>query len=163
MLSIAPSIHCIRMNLLIAIMGDSYEKVKESERVQALRERAQIIVEAERTNPSWHKYHKYMHIAEAADVSTSGAQKNIEWEGITGRVKQLLELQTAEVKAETAELKAETADAKVERAELKAEFKAELKMELAEVKAETADAKAEVMAELAEVKALLATLVDRSK
>ena len=57
-----------RMNLLIAIMGDSYGKVKESERVQALRERAQIIVEAERRNPSWHKYHKYMHIAEAADI-----------------------------------------------------------------------------------------------
>ena len=49
-------VHITRMNLLIAIMGDSYEKVKESERVQALRERAQIIVEAERTNPSWHTY-----------------------------------------------------------------------------------------------------------
>ena len=138
-----------RMNLLIAIMGDSYEKVKESERVQALRERAQIIVEAERTNPSWHKYHKYMHIAEAADISTSGAQNNLEWEGITGRVKQLLELQTAEVKAETAEAKQE--------------LKVELKAELAEVKAETADVKENVMAELAKVKSLLATLLDRSK
>ena len=108
------------MNLLIAIMGDSYEKVKESERVQALRERAQIIVGAERTNPSWHKYHKYMHIAEPADISTSDAQKNVEWEGITGRVKQLLEIQTAEVKAETAKVMAENAEAKVERAELKA-------------------------------------------
>ena len=85
------------MNLLIAIMGDSYEKVKESERVQALRERAQIIVEAERRNPSWHKYHKYMHIVEAADISTSSAQKNVEWEGITGRVKQLLEMQDRRV------------------------------------------------------------------
>ena len=133
------------MNLLIAIMGDSYEKVKESERVQALRERAQIIVEAERTNPSWQKYHKYMHIAEAADISTSDAQKNLEWEGITGRVKQLLEMQTAEAKVERAELKAETA-------EVKAELKAELKAETAEIKAE-----------LAEVKALLGTLLERSK
>ena len=138
------------MNLLIAIMGDSYEKVKESERVQALRERAQIIVGAERTNPSWHKYHKYMHIAEAADVSTSGAQKNIEWEGITGRVKQLLELQTAEVKAETAEVKAEL---KAETAQIKAE----LKSETAEAKVE----RAELKAELADVKDLLATLLDR--
>ena len=32
------------MNLLIAIMGDSYEKVKETERVQALHERAKMIV-----------------------------------------------------------------------------------------------------------------------
>ena len=133
------------MNLLIAIMGDSYEKVKESERVQALRERAQIIVEAERRNPSWHKYHKYMHIAEAADISISSAQKNVEWEGITGRVKQLLEMKTAEVKAETAE-------AKVERAELKAELKAEL-----------AEVKLELKAELAEVTALLVTLLDHNK
>ena len=91
-------------------MGDSYEKVKESEWVQALRERAQIIVEAERTHPSWHKYHRYMHIAEAADISSSGARRDMEWEGITGRVKQLLEMQTAEVEAkieaQTAEVKA---------------------------------------------------------
>ena len=120
MMSIASSIHCLRMNLLIAIMGDSYEKVKESERVQALRERAQIIVEAERTNPSWHKYHKYMHIAVPADISTSDAQKNVEWEGITGRVKQLLEIQTAEVKAETAEAKVERAELKAELADVKA-------------------------------------------
>ena len=37
----------VLLNLLIAIMSDSYEKVKESERVEALRERARIIVEAE--------------------------------------------------------------------------------------------------------------------
>jgi hypothetical protein len=126
-----------RMNLLIAIMGDSYEKVKESERVQALRERAQIIVEAERTYPSWHKYHRYMHIAEAADIS-SDAQRSLEWEGITGRVKQLLEMQSAEAKAETAAVKAETAEI---------------------IEAKTA----EVKAELAEVKALLAAVLDRTR
>ena len=91
------------MNLLIAIMGDSYGKVKESERVQALRERAQIIVEAELTRPSWHKYHKYMHIAEAADIaSDTGMSPSLEWEGITGRVKQLL----LPIKAELQEVKA---------------------------------------------------------
>ena len=109
-LTLVPLFVLIRMNLLIAIMSDSYEKVKESERVQALRERAQIIVEAERTHPSWHKYHRYMHIAEAADISSSGARRDMEWEGITGRVKQLLEMQTAEVEAkieaQTAEVKA---------------------------------------------------------
>merc|ERR1712127_99097 len=43
----------VLLNLLIAIMSDSYEKVKESERVQALRERARIIMESELTHPSW--------------------------------------------------------------------------------------------------------------
>ena len=148
------------MNLLIAIMGDSYEKVKESERVQALRERAQIIVEAERTHPSWHKYHRCMHIAEVADISSSDAQRNVEWEGITGRVKQLLEIQTAEVEAKTAAvIEAKTAEVK---AEVKAKT-AELKTETAEViEAKTAEVKAEIKAELEEVKALLAALLDRS-
>ena len=95
------------MNLLIAIMGDSYGKVKESERVQALRERAQIIVEAELTRPSWHKYHKYMHIAEAADIaSDTGMSPSLEWEGITGRVKQLLKAENYKIKAELQEVKA---------------------------------------------------------
>ena len=84
----------VLLNLLIAIMGDSYEKVKESERVEALRERAQIIVEAERTHQSWHKYHRYMHFVEAADLSEPRPQ---EWEGITGRVKQLLDDKVCEV------------------------------------------------------------------
>ena len=118
------------MNLLIATMGDSYEKVKESERVQALQEWAQIIVEAERTHPSWHKYHEYMHVAEAADTSTSDAGgRNSEWEGInTGRLKQL-NAETADlVKAENAKIKAETV-----------KIKAEVKAETAEVTQRSAE------------------------
>ena len=76
------------MNLLIAIMGDSYEKVKETERVQALHERAKIIVDMEIQHPGWHEYPKYMHIAEAADEYGVPLP---EWAGITGRVKQLLD------------------------------------------------------------------------
>ena len=110
-----------RMNLLIAIMGDSYGKVKESERVQALRERAQIIVEAELAHPSWHKYHTYMHIAEAADkASETVTSESLEWEGITGRVKQLLLPIKAENSKIKAELAANQANVTKELAELKA-------------------------------------------
>ena len=52
---------CCRLNLLIAIMGDSYEKVKESEHVEAIRERARIIVEEEKRFPKSHRYHRFMH------------------------------------------------------------------------------------------------------
>ena len=111
------------MNLLIAIMGDSYEKVKESERVQALRERAQIIVEAELTRPSWHKYHKYMHIAEAADIaSDTGMSPSLEWEGITGRVKQLLKAENSKIKTELQEAKAELQEVKATLATLESKF-----------------------------------------
>ena len=126
-----------RMNLLIAIMGDSYGKVKESERVQALRERAQIIVEAELTRPSWHKYHKYMHIAEAADIaSDTGMSPSLEWEGITGRVKQLLKAENSKIKTALQEVKAN--------------------------QKEMAANQANVTKELAELKALLVAVLDRS-
>lgn len=69
-------------------MGDSYEKVKENEAVHALHERAKMIVEMELQHPSWHTFHEFMHVAEAADEDSKPAP---EWEGITGRVKQLLE------------------------------------------------------------------------
>ena len=40
--------------------------------------------------PSWHRYHRYMHIVEAANTSETTVW---EWEGIVGWVKQLLEVQ----------------------------------------------------------------------
>ena len=36
-------VQIVLLNLLIAIMGDSYEMVKENERLEGLRERAKII------------------------------------------------------------------------------------------------------------------------
>jgi uncharacterized protein YjbJ (UPF0337 family) len=88
------------MNLLIAIMGDSYEKVKETERVQALHERAKIIVDMEIQHPGWHEYPKYMHIAEAADEYGVPLP---EWAGITGRVKQLLDQRVGHAQEELKE------------------------------------------------------------
>jgi hypothetical protein len=143
------------MNLLIAIMGDSYEKVKESERVQALRERAQIIVEAELTRPSWHKYHKYMHIAEAADIaSDTGMSPSLEWEGITGRVKQLL----FPIKAELQEMAANQDE---ENSKIKTELQ-EVKTNQKEMAANQKEMAANQAKELAELKALLVALLDRS-
>jgi hypothetical protein len=102
----------VLLNLLTAIMSDSYEKVKESERVEALQERARIIVEAERAHPSWNKYHKYMHIVEAAD-SSQDRTAGVEWEGITDRVKQLLEMQDRRTK-HLLEMQDSTQDSKLE-------------------------------------------------
>ena len=140
------------MNLLIAIMGDSYGKVKESERVQALRERAQIIVEAELTRPSWHKYHKYMHIAEAADIaSDTGMSPSLEWEGITGRVKQLLKAENSKIKTELQEVKATLAANQANVQEVKAE--------LQEVKATLAANQANVTKELEAMDAKLEAIL----
>jgi hypothetical protein len=41
----------VMLNLVIAIMADSYEKVKESEAVHALHERAKMIVDMELQHP----------------------------------------------------------------------------------------------------------------
>ena len=79
------------MNLLIAIMADSYEKVKESERVEAIRERARIVVEQEKRFPTSHRYHRFMHFVEITD--SSGKEQQMEWEGVTKRMTQTLSLE----------------------------------------------------------------------
>ena len=75
------------MNVLIAIMADSYEMVKEHEKVEALHERAKMIADMELLHPGWHRFSTYMHVCEAADED-SGLEP--EWAGVAGRVKVLL-------------------------------------------------------------------------
>ena len=91
-----------RLNLLIAIMGDSYEKVKDSERVEAIRERASIIVDAEKWFPKSHQYARFMHVVEA--VSSAGKLQEMEWEGVTKRVSQMLSLEVGRLEQNQQEL-----------------------------------------------------------
>ena len=91
--------------MLIAIMADSYEMVKEHEKVEALHERAKMIADMELLHPGWHRFSTYMHVCEAADED-SGLEP--EWAGVAGRVKVLLgdvksELQQEVAKCATAE------------------------------------------------------------
>ena len=76
-------------------MGDSYEKVKDSERVEAIRERARIIVDAEKRFPRAHQYHQFMHFVVAAD--STGQSKQIVWEGVTRRVAEVVTSRTDEL------------------------------------------------------------------
>ena len=84
--------------MLIAIMGDSYEKVKESERVEAIRERARIVVEMEKRSPKSHRYHRFMHFVEMAD--TAGRRHEIAWEGVTRRVTDVMRTETSQLESE---------------------------------------------------------------
>ena len=99
--------------------SDSYEKVKENEIVEALHERAKIIVDFELLYPTGfpffdgHAYGDYMHILTACDPDS----EKQEWRGITGRVKQLLALEITPLKQEIAKLRkllVEQGDAKKE-------------------------------------------------
>ena len=87
LLNCAKSLLPRRMNVLIAIMADSYEMVKEHEKVEALHERAKMIADMELLHPGWHRFSTYMHVCEAADED-SGLEP--EWAGVAGRVKVLL-------------------------------------------------------------------------
>ena len=68
-------------------------------------------MESERSHPGSHQYHKYMHIVQTTD-SYNGI-KELEWEGITGRVKRLLVLQDARVE-KLLDHKLELLDSKLE-------------------------------------------------
>ena len=87
------------MNVLIAIMADSYEMVKEHEKVEALHERAKMIADMELLHPGWHRFSTYMHVCEAADED-SGLEP--EWSGVAGRVKVLLDNAKSELQLEMA-------------------------------------------------------------
>lgn len=99
-----------RLNLLIAIMGDSYEKVKESERVEAIRERAQIIVEHEKRFPRSHQYHRFMHYLEAVD--STGSSAKVVWEGITMRLARMITTETDRLDSDLAAVKGELVEVK---------------------------------------------------
>ena len=153
------------MNLLIAIMGDSYEKVKETERVQALHERAKIIVDMEMQHPGWHKYPRYMHIAEAADEYGVALP---EWAGITGRMKQLLDARVGQaheeiqnvVESKTDILKSVVED-RVGAVESKVDA-VDSKVDAVDSKVDAVEAKVDELAEkLSSIEALLVALVER--
>ena len=127
------------------------EKVKENERVEALRERAQIIVELERTQPGSHQYHKYMHIAEAADSSEPVAQ---EWEGITGRMKQVLEVQDRRTEEKIDDSKIEV-ESKID------EVKAEVNAKVEKLQTQMRESKDEVKAQIQEIKDILTAMANK--
>ena len=85
------------MNVLIAIMADSYEMVKEHEKVEALHERAKMIADMELLHPGWHRFSTYMHVCEAADED-SGLEPG--WSGVAGRVKVLLAESTQQLQSQ---------------------------------------------------------------
>jgi len=116
------------MNVLIAIMADSYEMVKEHEKVEALHERAKMIADMELLHPGWHRYSEYMHICEAADEDSA---LEPEWSGVAGRVKVLLSNANAELRSDMAKAE-DVAAMKLEMA--KAEEVAELRSDVALVK-----------------------------
>ena len=118
--------------MLIAIMADSYEMVKEHEKVEALHERAKMIADMELLHPGWHRFSTYMHVCEAADED-SGLEP--EWAGVAGRVKVLL----GDVKSE---LRDGIADAK-----------SELQLEVA--KAATADNLASLSSDVSTLQACM--------
>ena len=77
----------LMLNLLIAIMGDSYDKVKEREAIEGLREKARTIVAMELFHPTRHAFPRFMHIAEPEsdmiNVAALEAKRN---HGIGGRI-----------------------------------------------------------------------------
>jgi hypothetical protein len=77
----------LMLNLLIAIMNDSYDKVKARESVEGTMERAKMVVEMERVFPARNTSdNRFLHIAEAAEPDDVPGQGMIR-DGITGRVR----------------------------------------------------------------------------
>jgi hypothetical protein len=98
------------LNLLIALMGDSYEKVQEKSKVEALRERAGLLVEMELVieyllGEKFLLKHNYcptwVHAILAKEsMSFDGASRQREWSGVAGTIKAEMEASLYQVKAQ---------------------------------------------------------------
>ena len=152
--------------MLIAIMADSYEMVKEHEKVEALHERAKMIADTELLHPRRQRYSRYMHICEAADEDSA---LEPEWAGVAGRVKVLLTESTQLLKSE---LQLEVRAAKSAMAEDVAALQAGMDKQQQDIAATASDVAAlrsgmesqqqnaaELVSELAALKGLLEQLV----
>ena len=131
-------------------MADSYEMVKEHEKVEALHERAKMIADMELQHPGWHRYSQYMHICEAADED-SGLEP--EWAGVAGRVKVLLAGATERTSQEVAAVQSDVVSA-VQGG------MAELKSDVAELM-QLKDDVSQLKADMGTVKDLLSELAAR--
>ena len=143
--------------MLIAIMADSYEMVKEHEKVEALHERAKMIADMELLHPGWHRYSEYMHICEAADEDSA---LEPEWSGVAGRVKVLLSDVKAELRSDVSAMQTEMA-----KAEDVAELQSRVDILASEVKSDVAALSSDLSSlkeDLATVQGLLQTLCERT-
>eukprot|EP01046_Picozoa_sp_COSAG06_P008754 COSAG06_NODE_447_length_15632_cov_47.212193_5_plen_1473_part_00 len=109
----------IMLNLLIAIMADSYEKVKESEVVEARKLRAQTIIDeealmsdADRQNPTY--FPKFLQVLRA----TEGKEEV--WAGLSGKMVSEIMKVEEKMKENHEAMNAEVASVKSDVAELKA-------------------------------------------
>jgi hypothetical protein len=98
------------LNLLIAIMADSYERVKEAEVVEARKLRAQTILNEERLMSKYTSAQSptYLQVLQATDI------KDAAWSGLSGKVGKEVQNVTKEldiVKQQVAQVKQVVEDA----------------------------------------------------
>ena len=96
----------VMLNLLIALMGGSYEQVAQSATLETLKQRAELILSfermmssKERNNPQWHP--KYLHALVPADE----VEEVTDEDGVLNGVKKLLAVERKAHEAEVKELK----------------------------------------------------------
>jgi hypothetical protein len=100
----------LMLNMIIANMGDSYARVKQSEKAEIMMEQARMITTMECLYPWAHVYSKYMHLLEP----TRARKDNEAWEGIGGALNKLhqdletkvgkMEVQIEKVEAQLGEI-----------------------------------------------------------
>ena len=131
------------LNALIAIMGDSYDRVSDTRKERGQQQRAELLVEMERRmlvkRPEY--FGRWLHGVRRV---AKAAVKMDEW---SGRLR-VLKDEVANVMAKATEMDAKM-DAKMK----------EMKAEMKEMKAEMKEMKAEMKVEMKDMKGVLLTLV----
>jgi len=140
----------VMLNLLIAIMSDSYEKVKDSEVVEARKLTAQTIIEEE-TMMSVEDRQKTEFFPEFLEVLQATDEPEEIWSGVSGQISKLGV--KVDEKVDNVDEKIDSVDGKVE--------KLATQMIESNEKAESMEGKVDKLAaEISELKELMKALVD---
>jgi hypothetical protein len=113
------------LNLLIAIMSDSYGFVKESEVVEKQKAKARLVVEHERLHPRSNRFPRFMHVLRAAEGGEGG--EATVWEGIAGKVKKEVASLRSAMDEKHEKLQEQNEKLQEQNKELKVELKAQEK------------------------------------
>ena len=144
----------VTMNLLIAIMGDSYDFVRENQRLYGLKEKAKALYDIDHTFFTMEYFRKdkyfpkYLHVLTRKD-GDNGDEEEEKWEGHLKKVQREMKNSSKELKTEMSEIKKKIQENNSKK------LKMEISAELSEMKKEITERQEHVESKLDQLLELL--------
>eukprot|EP00911_Craspedida_sp_UC1_P001051 UC1_evm1s789 len=158
----------VLLNLLIALMSDSYEHIQDQADIEFQALQASIILKieeflSEKDRRDEEKFPKWLHVLVPAGKGSGKGDSGMAWQGVLNDIKGHIGAQQEQMQSEMDAVKTEVNAVKTEVNAVKTEVKAEVNTVKTEVKAEVNAVKTEIKAEVNTVKTEIAKLSSELK